>query len=315
MKYCLIIKQHFLRKEESSIDRRSMHGISLHKCLHFTDINIRLVRYKTMPKTINNNQLTPDATYLVRGQVGFSRISRPTTDKEREDANRRRTHKIDKNYTTMSIYNAQVLARNPQAPTLEERYAAECLYKSSSPNYPGNNFTAMNKSKYLPKVGVLTPTPENANNYVEIIPEGELAAGLDVTLVMRVFKGQGNNGVTLDRVLVNEPIRYYGMNSAVDQQLNDFGITFTAMAPARVAEEPVSPVEDDTPETTFAAAPTANNVAPVAAPAPAMVAPAPVAAPAGNPFTSYAPNQNVAPAAAPAAPAEPVTFGPGTRQY
>jgi hypothetical protein len=259
-----------------------------------------------MAKTISNAQLTPDATYLVRGKVGFSRISRPTTDKEREDANKRRTHKIDKNYTTMSIYDAQVLVRNPNAPTTEERYAAECLYKSSSPNYPGNNFTGMNKSKFLPKVGVLTPTPENPNNYVEIIPEGELAAGLDVTLVMRVFKGQGNNGVTLDRVLVNEPVRYYGMNSAVDQQLNEFGITFTAMAPARTAEEPV--VEEEVHESPFSAAPV--NTAP-AQPDPMATAQA-VPAASGSPFVSY----NAQPAQpAAAAPAEPVTFGPGVRQY
>ncbi|MBO5435444.1 hypothetical protein J6A31_06605 [bacterium] len=259
-----------------------------------------------MSKHITNNQLNPDATYLVRGKVGFSRISRQTTDEERQAANKRRMHPVDKNYTSVSLYNAVVLARDPNSPTIEEQYASECLYKSSSPNYPGNNFTAMNKSRNLPKLGVIDPA--NPGQYTEIPAAGELATGLDVTLVMRVFKGQGNNGVSLDRVLVNEPIRYYASNNNVDQALKDFGITFQPMAPvpAAPAAPSATPVADSN-----GTAPAVNPVTePVAQPAPAFAAasasaPAQTAAPApaDNPFSSY----NAAP--------NNVTFGPGTRQY
>ena len=107
------------------------------------------------PRTVHNSQLKQGSIIFVRGFVGFSRISRQTTDEERSKDNQRRTHQIDKNYTTITVYNAQVMAKNPQAPTPEEIYALESCYTSSSQDYPGNNFTGMNKSAFLPKVGVL----------------------------------------------------------------------------------------------------------------------------------------------------------------
>lgn len=259
-------------------------------------------------RTIQSKDLTPNATYLVRGKVGFSRITRHTTDEERDKENSRRKYKIDKNYSNITIYNATVLAKDANNPTVEERYAAENMYMSSSQNYPGNNFSALNKTKNLPVIGVLSPTPEVPNNYVEIIPEAELAPGLDVTLVMRVYNGQGdNNGVSLDRILVNEPIRYYGGNTEVDKTLSSFGITFQAMAPD----------EKNTAATSEA---TANNAGQSAQPAMATnnafatmnnAQPATNAQPdanngiapaAGNPFSSYDGQANI-------------QFGPGTRQY
>jgi len=181
-----------------------------------------------MPKTINSNQLTVGATYLVRGKVGFSRITRQTTDEERERENKRRMYAQTTNYSNISIYNAQVIAKDPQNPTLEEKYAAECLYKSSSQNYPGANFSAMNKSKNLPAVAEL----KGPNNYVQFIPKHELAQGLDVTLVMRVYKsGQRNNGVNLDTILINGPVEYYGGNNDPQSTLSEWGITYQALPP------------------------------------------------------------------------------------
>ena len=195
-----------------------------------------------MPRTVNNNQLTPGNVFFVRGTVGFSRISRQTTDEERKKDNLRRVHKIDKNYTTISIYNAQVLAKNPQQPTFEERYGLESCYNSSrAADYPGLNYTAMNKSQFLPKVGVLEQgsDPNNHPAYKEIQLEGELQKGTDVTLVMRVFAGQGNNGVSLDTVLINQTdFQYYGNNANVKNALADYGITFDAMSPEEKAAAP-----------------------------------------------------------------------------
>lgn len=201
-----------------------------------------------MPKTIQNQMLTPGATYLVRGQLSFCRITRLTTDREREEANKRRMHPIEKNYTTVSLFNATVLAANPQNPTVEEQYALESLYTSNSAKYPGKSFTAINKSPILPKVGVLTGT----NTYEEIIPEHELANGLDVTVVMRVYETKqfgSKRGVSLDRVLVNEPIRYYtGTSGAVDAALTaKYGITFTPLTPTETALEQGAPVDRNEP--------------------------------------------------------------------
>lgn len=258
-----------------------------------------------MARTVTNDKLTIGAIYFVRGQVGFSRISRQTTDEERERDNSRRTHKIDKNYTTITLYNAQVLAKNPQAPTLEERYALESCYKSSRvDDYPGNNFTGLNKSRNLPKAGVIEQgtSPENHPAYKEIQLEGELAKGTDVTLVMRVFKGQGNNGVSLDTVLINQAdFQYYGNNASVNHALKDYGITFDAMAPSEkktVETAPAGSASENTGLTGMAA-----QATPAAAPA----AEAPQAT--DNPFSSFG---AVPQSAAPAAGTEPVVqFGVG----
>jgi hypothetical protein len=279
--------------------------------------NLRKEKIIMAKKTISNNQLTPDAVYFVRGKVGYSRITRHTTDEERETANKRRTHPIDKNYTSVTLYDAQVLAKDPQNPTIEERYAVECLYHSSSPNYPGNNFQAMNKSRNLPQVGVIQA---GTNHYDGINIKSELASGLDVTLVMRVFKGQGNNGVSLDKVLVNEPIRYYGGNSNVDKALEDLGITFSPAVPEPEVQNEAPAAAAQQAEYTAPAAQTqvqdanpfasmsqmtapVQNIQPVqdTVPDAGAAAPAAQAAPvaSGNPFSSYG-----------AAPGN-MTFGPG----
>lgn len=245
-----------------------------------------------MQRTIMNKQLTPGNVFFVRGQVGFSRISRQTTDEEREKDNLNKTYKIDKNYTTISIYNAQVLAKNPQAPTLEERYGLEGCYNSSRPaDYPGLNYTALNKSQFLPKIGVLEQgsDPNNHPSYKEIQLDGELQKGTDVTLVIRVFGGQGgNNGISLDTVLINQSdFQYYGNNANVQNALNDYGITFNAMSPAEKAQHDSAknPAQAPAPaQTTQASQPTAPQ-------ATANIFSSMGAAPASTPEPSQTPAQ------------------------
>lgn len=162
-----------------------------------------------MPKEISNNDLGANTVYLVRGKVAYSHISRQTTDEERARANARRKYPIDKNYTFITLHSATVVCKDPQAPTVEERYAAQCLYQDTSskrPGHPGFSFSAVNKSSLLPLVFVKVPGTENS--YAPVQLERELDNDLDVTVVMRVFAARGTKGVTLDRVLVNEPLRY-----------------------------------------------------------------------------------------------------------
>lgn len=259
-----------------------------------------------MPKhQFNNQDLTPGEVFLIRGRIGYSHVSRLTTDDERIKMNQGRIHPIDKNYTKIALYNAGVICQDPQAPTIAEQYAMERMYVSSNPKTPGNNFNAINKSPYLPAVGVLNPTPENPQNYDAINLEGrELANDLDVTIVMRVFKGSGNAGVSLDAVLVNEPVRFYE-SRGIASALKAYGIT---MNPAETMPEaapaaPAAPAQPAYPAQAFAAP--AAPVAPAAMPGQyaAPMAPqtaAPVAPPAANnPFTSFQGNQ----------------FGAGSRQY
>lgn len=276
-----------------------------------------------MARTVLNNQLTPGSVFFVRGQVGFSRITRHTTDEERAKDNLRRTHKVDKNYTTISVYNAQVLAKDPAHPTPEEIYGLEGCYNSSrAADYPGLNYTGMNKSQFLPKVGLIVEgcDPNNHPSYDEIQLNGELAKGTDVTLVLRVFAGQGNNGVSLDTVLINtHDFQYYGNNANVANALADYGVTFNAMAPEDrkpTAEEIAASAGQSAPQAATSAPANgfASNGFAAQGGAPAPAAEAPQATP--NPFNSFGavPQTPVANNAAPQQQAVQFGVGPG-RKY
>ncbi len=241
--------------------------------------------------SINTNQLQNGATFLVRGKVGFSRITRKTTDQERAAANQRRaataqatgkpSYPIDKNYTQLTIYDATVIAKDPSNPTIEEKYAAEHLYTSKADGYTGQCYNAINKGNTLPSVSRLVAP----NVYQPIVPENELARGLDVTMVLRVFGGRAgmNNGVTLDRVLVNEQVVRYrdGFSDQVTNNLkNAYGITF--MEP----EKPLDNSANDEAEASAAPVDDGSDAAPVAPNAFSAPNVAPIGGPNDTPFSS-----------------------------
>lgn len=253
-------------------------------------------------RTITTNQLTPGRIFLVRGKVGFSRLtSRIEGEELQQDIQRRRSKgwlPIEKPYTTITINQAEVIVKDRNNIQPEEQYAIESLYTSSSQRGQGGySYTANNKgTRALPYIAV---TRAGAQGVVDQIqPEGELANGLDVTLVMRVFKGKPNMGVSLDGVIVNEPIRYFD-NTRAGDGLDGFGITFNPLAPGTLptaaetdnshgAEQPAYAGHEDLPFVSEGAGAAANTAAPVT-PAPAGVMPqataaAPVThvAPAGN---------------------------------
>lgn len=253
-------------------------------------------------RTITTNQLTPGRIFLVRGKVGFSRLtSRIEGEELQQDIQRRRSKgwlPIEKPYTTITINQAEVIVKDRNNIQPEEQYAIESLYTSSSQRGQGGySYTANNKgTRALPYIAV---TRAGAQGVVDQIqPEGELANGLDVTLVMRVFKGKPNMGVSLDGVIVNEPIRYFD-NTRAGDGLDGFGITFNPLAPGTLptaaetdnnhsAEQPAYAGHEDLPFVSEGAGAAANTAA-VSAPAPAGVMPqatatAPVTpvAPAGN---------------------------------
>ena len=216
-------------------------------------------------RTVNTNQLTPQKTMMIRGKLTYSRLTRQVDGEElQKDMQRRasrRMNPIDKPYTTATICNAQVLYMDPNNKTPEEIYAEESLYQSQTQGSTGWCFSGVNKGKTLPYIAI-----KDGNTARQIAPEGELAAGLDVTLVLRVFHTQMNNGVTLDGVIVNEPIRYYG--GGVGAGLNEHGITFQpcSQEELKAAEEkaktaPTMPVPDanvQTPQAQPVSAPTGN---------------------------------------------------------
>lgn len=197
-------------------------------------------------RTVQNSQLTPNTAFYVSGELGFARITSQIAGEELRKSDERRASRgwipVGKPYTTATVNKAKVLMKNPQAPTLEETYAQESLYTSQN-NNGSYSYTCNNKGKFLPWVG-----QRNADGSVtQLVPEGELASGLKVTLCVRIFavRGRMNKGVTLDGIIVEEPIRYYNKNQT-SAMLANSGIAFHANPEAEAARR----VDDNAPATT-----------------------------------------------------------------
>ena len=195
-------------------------------------------------RTVQNSQLTPNTAFYITGELGYARItSQIAGDELRKSDERRVAHgwiPIGKPYTTATVNNAKVLMNDPNNPSLAETYAQESLYTSQNSN-GGYSYSCNNKGKFLPWVGVRNPD----GSVEQIVPEGELASGLKVTLCMRIFavRGRANKGVTLDGIIVNEPIRYYSNNQA-GTMLANYGITFHPNPQAEAARRLVNGVTD-----------------------------------------------------------------------
>lgn len=178
-----------------------------------------------MSKSINNNQLTPGKQVWVRGRISYCRVTSQVAGRELDNANaRRKEHKmrpINKPYTTVTINHAQIIPVQPGSKTLEEQYIEERFYTASDPTKAqtdGYCCSVINKGKRLPYVAYL-----QGNQMNQIVPEGELQNGLDVTIVIRTFKSPDGNGITLDGIILNEQARYYSNNT---QGFIERGITF-----------------------------------------------------------------------------------------
>lgn len=284
-------------------------------------------------RTVSLNQVEPGTTFMVRGNLTFSRITSRIEGEELtrriDSARRNGIIPIDKPHTTASINHARVVYTNvdqngnPVSKTLIEQYAEESLYQSSKNPQQGLHYNAYNKGTNLPNVGVLAEDGKTVNG---VIPEHELANGLDVTLVMRVFKPktQMNHGVCLEGVIVNEPIRYYDGN-AMANSLSEHGITWNpAPAPAnQPANQPVqNPYQSSNtaPQTSQdepfgqPVKPPVGNPYSTSAPAPAQTAPE-------QNFETFSPSQQPAPAPAPAPANQPepnqggIRYNANDRQY
>lgn len=255
-----------------------------------------------MAHQISAHKLTPNTTVHIRGKLTFSRLSKLIDGEElaKVDARARQMGSIPvgRPHTSVSMSQAEVLYADPNSPTLEEQFVAERRFVS--PTYPehGQSYSLDNKSPNLPVVGTL-----NADGEVEqVVLESDLAAGLDVTLVLRVYKPQGytNCGLSIDLVLVNEPIRYY--NTGLNQtELAARGIVFKTAPKIISGEEAAAngaigntgaqalPENTDPATGLPAAAPTAQPVAtPVVRPAAQVQAPAVQPAPAAQPVAQPA---------------------------
>lgn len=182
-------------------------------------------------RTISTQSLTPGELFCVRGKLTYGRLAKQVDGEELEKDKQRRAARgmrpIERPYTSATITDAYVPLKDKNNPTLEERYAQEFLYTSHANGSHGFNFSAVNRGNRLPWIGVRDP--QDPMKIKQIVLPNELASGLDVTLVMRVFQGKPNKGVTLDGVILNEPPRYF-VSADPTASLSALGITFIPAA-------------------------------------------------------------------------------------
>lgn len=191
-------------------------------------------------RTISTQSLTPGELFCVRGKLTYGRLAKQVDGEELEKDKQRRAARgmrpIERPYTSATITDAYVPLKDKNNPTLEERYAQESLYTSHANGSHGFNYSVVNRGNRLPWIGVRDP--QDPMKIEQLMLPNELASGLDVTLVMRVFQGKPNKGVTLDGVILNEPPRYFA-SADPTASLSALGITFipaATEAPAAEAE-------------------------------------------------------------------------------
>lgn len=221
--------------------------------------------------TISYNSVESGAVVYINGVVDFSNIAKRIEGEELTATNARRVanglRPIEKPYTSLSVHDAAIVYANPAQPTLAEQCLAERLYTAKNQSKSGLSYTGINKSKFMPEIycrNSITSTELEA-----VVPEGELAVGTSVTLIMRFFKTKQNNGVSLDAVIVNEKPVKYGTGNSLATALQSRG--FTVM--------PATEGNVDAYRAGLAAntAPAQTTVVP--APVPAQAAPQPQTAP------------------------------------
>ena len=243
--------------------------------------------------SININSVTPNSKVYITGIVEYSHVATQIDGDELALDNMKRTanglQTIDKPYTRLTINKCVINYADPAAPTVAEQYIAERLYASKK--HPENSpcYSAINKSKNLPNL--FCRDNAQSKQLEAVMPEGELAPGVPVTIMIRFFASKKNNGCSLDSIIVNEkPIRYFGSNTS-EAMLADAGFEIVNKGDVNAVKAQLD----------------ANLAQPAPAPAPvtpAPVAPAPYAQAAPVPTPSAVPAPN--PASANPAPSLPI---------
>jgi hypothetical protein len=259
---------------------------------------------------VNATQLTENTFVFVRGKLGYARLTRLIEGAELTASDQRRAQNgmtpIGKPHTTATITEAEVVSKDPANPTLEDQFVAERRYVSKKNPASGLNYSIDSKGTSLPTIFIASPAGDGS--FEQDFSGQELAQGLDVTLMLRVYKpnGYSNRGLALEQVIVNERVRYYAGAGVSQDELAARGIVLAAppiavQAPqgrsgasgpvgTEVTDEGLSfpaPVSTEAPASASAPtpAPSAVPAAVGAAPAATSVA-APAAAPAVAEYAS-----------------------------
>ena len=195
-------------------------------------------------RTISDSQLTVNNYILVRGNIEFSRLLKKIEGDELIKDQRRKMqmgmNPIDKPYTTIQLTNARIVPLKPGQKSIEETFVEERFYKKTNdPTDTAYHYSIINKSPFPNLFYQAVDGKTTEGN--QIYPEAELANGLDVILVLRVFQAAnfGRKSITLHSVIIQEPVRYYV--AANTKALEDAGIILhNTEAPTAQPQAPVA---------------------------------------------------------------------------
>lgn len=203
------------------------------------------------------DKLTDGDEILVRGKIGFSRITSRIEGADLAKSDQRKVQNgmraVGKPHTTMTLSEPTVLFGNPQQPTYAENFVQERFYISKKYPERGMQYTIISKGNNLPIIAV---PEENGQGFAQDTSGRELANGLDVTVQLRVYKipTEENRGLSLDAVFANEPVRYYSPGGLNLDNLAARGLVFTTPPRAVRADQatstgpvPTEDFEDDLP--------------------------------------------------------------------
>ena len=208
-------------------------------------------------RTVSESQLTVNTYVLVRGNIEFARLlNKIDGDELIKDQHRKMQmgmSPIDKPYTTVTLTNARIVPIKPGFKSPEETFVEERFYKrQGDPADAPFHYTINNKSPF-PNLFYQAEPGKNTEG-TQIHPEAELANGLDVILILRIFQATkiARKSVTLHAILLQEPVRYYIGNNT--KALEEAGIILhSTQKPSNV--EPPKPAANPA-VSTFATQPT-----------------------------------------------------------
>lgn len=173
---------------------------------------------KSRPKTIPDSQLEANKIILVRGNVEYCRLVTPIDGEElKRDIRRRNSLQltpIEKPYTSIQISNARIWPTTPDgSKSIEDQYVEERFYhRAEEADTDPWHYSLTNKSPFPNQFFMAREgTPLDCD---QIFPEKELAVGLDVILMLRIYDTNfQRKGIGLRGVILQEPIRYFSANN------------------------------------------------------------------------------------------------------
>ncbi len=185
--------------------------------------------------SVSASQLAEGRTVFIRGKLAFARLTRPIVGAELAVRDQRKLHSgltpVGKPHTTATITAAEVVFADPGNPTVEELFVSERRYRSKKNPSSGPNYSIDSKGSTLPIIAV--PAAAGDGTYDQDVSGRELAQGLEVTLVLRVYKPKNfaNHGLAIEQVIVHDPPRYYNAGGVDPDELAARGIVFNGPPP------------------------------------------------------------------------------------